>query len=79
MSQSSVLSMSGVRKRFGATCHVREVTGKDYPWQELVNLLVKTEYEGYVLLEAASPQTDYVAAMAEQVKAFHALVEKAKA
>lgn len=68
-----------VRKRFGATCHVREVTGKDYPWQELVNLLVKTDYEGYVLLEAASKQTDYVAAMAEQVKAFHALVEKATA
>ena len=68
-----------VRKRFGATCHVREVTGQDYPWQELVNLLVKTNYEGYVLLEAGSKQDDYVAAMAEQVKAFHALVEKAKA
>jgi sugar phosphate isomerase/epimerase len=67
-----------VRQRFGATCHVREVTGKDYPWQELVKLLVKSDYEGYVLLEAASKQEDYVAAMAEQVKAFHSLVEKAK-
>jgi sugar phosphate isomerase/epimerase len=67
-----------VRKRFGATLHVREVTGKDYPWQELVNLLVKTDYEGYVLLEAASEQSDYVAAMTEQVKAFKALVAKAK-
>jgi sugar phosphate isomerase/epimerase len=68
-----------VRKRFGATCHVREVTGRDYPWDELVKLLVKSDYEGYVLLEAASKQEDYVAAIAEQVKAFHALVEKAKA
>jgi sugar phosphate isomerase/epimerase len=67
-----------VRKRFGQTLHVREVTGKDYPWQELVNLLVKTDYEGYVLLEAASKQSDYVAAMKEQVKAFHQLVAKAK-
>jgi len=67
-----------VRKRFGQTLHVREVTGKDYPWQELVNLLVKTDYEGYVLLEAASEQTDYPAAMKEQVKAFHQLVAKAK-
>lgn len=67
-----------VRKRFGQTLHVREVTGKDYPWQDLVNLLVKTDYEGYVLLEAGSKQTDYVAAMKEQVKAFHQLVAKAK-
>ena len=51
--------------------------GNDPP-QELVNLLVKTDYEGFVLLEAASKQPDYVAAMAEQVRAFGALVAKAK-
>ena len=67
-----------VRKRFGQTLHVREVTGKDYPWQELVKLLVSTDYEGFVLLEAASKPADLVAAMAEQVKVFHGLVANAK-
>jgi len=67
-----------VRKRFGHTLHVREVDGKDYPWQELVNLLVKTDYQGYVLLEAASKPDDLVAAMAQQVKVFKELVANAK-
>jgi sugar phosphate isomerase/epimerase len=67
-----------VRKRFGQTLHVRELNGDDYPWQELFNLLVKTEYQGYMLLEAASKQADKSAAMAEQVKVFHKLLEAAQ-
>ncbi len=67
-----------IRSRFGQTLHVREVNGKDYPWQELVNLLVKTDYEGFVLLEAGSKPDDLVAAMAEQVKVFHELVATAR-
>lgn len=68
-----------VRDRFGQTLHVRELNGKDYPWQDLISLLVKTDYQGYVLLEAASKPADKVAAMAEQVKIFQQLVAKAKA
>jgi sugar phosphate isomerase/epimerase len=68
-----------VRSRFGQTLHCRELNGKDYPWQELVNLLVKTDYQGYVLLEASSKPADKVAALAEQVQLFKELVQKAKA
>jgi sugar phosphate isomerase/epimerase len=67
-----------VRNRFGQTLHCRELNGKDYPWQELVRLLVKTDYQGYVLLEASSKPADKVAAMAEQVNIFKDLVKKAK-
>jgi sugar phosphate isomerase/epimerase len=66
-----------VRDRFGQTLHCRELDGKDYPWQELVNLLVKTDYTGYVLLEASSKPEDKVAALAEQVRLFKEMVAKA--
>ena len=32
-----------VKGRFGATCHVRELDGKNYPYPELVKLLVKMD------------------------------------
>lgn len=68
-----------VRKRFGATCHVRELNLPDYPFQELMNLLVKSRYEGWVLLEASSKPADRVAALAEQKKIFDAMIKKAVA
>jgi sugar phosphate isomerase/epimerase len=66
-----------VRERFGRTCHVRELNTPDYPFQELIDLLVKTKYEGWVLLEASSKPADRVAALAEQRKLFDAMVAKA--
>lgn len=66
-----------VRKRFGATCHVRELNLPDYPFQELMNLLVKSKWEGWVLLEASSKPADRVAALAEQKKLFDAMIKKA--
>jgi hypothetical protein len=66
-----------VRDRFGQTCHVRELDTPDYPFQELVTLLVKSKYEGWVLLEAASRPADRVAALAAQRKLFDAMVKKA--
>jgi hypothetical protein len=40
-------------------------------------LLVKANYEGWVLLEAASKQENYVAALAEQKKLFDQLLKGA--
>jgi sugar phosphate isomerase/epimerase len=68
-----------VRKRFGQTLHVRELDAPDYPWQELFSLLVKSGWEGWVLLEASSKPEDRVAALAEQRKLFDELVQKATA
>jgi sugar phosphate isomerase/epimerase len=66
-----------VRQRFGQTLHVRELNTPGYPWEELIALLVKTNYNGYVLLEASSKPADRMAALTEQVKLFEQYVSKA--
>ncbi len=66
-----------VRDRFGHTCHVRELDAPGYPWQELINLLVQSKYEGWVLCEAASKQQDRMAALAAQKKLFDQMIAKA--
>ncbi|MFN0021328.1 MAG: sugar phosphate isomerase/epimerase family protein [Pirellulaceae bacterium] len=66
-----------VRKRFGQTVHVRELDTPDYPFQELMDLLVKTKYEGWMLLEASSKPEDRVAALAAQKKLFDQMLRKA--
>ncbi len=67
-----------VKKRFGATCHVRELDSKDYPYQELINLMVKDDYAGYVMLEASSQPVDRVAALRAQVTLFKKMVAAAQ-
>lgn len=66
-----------VRKRFGATCHIHELQSPDYPFQDLLNLLVKSKWEGWCLMENATKPTDRVAAMAEQRKLFDEMLKKA--
>jgi sugar phosphate isomerase/epimerase len=68
-----------VRSRFGDTAHVRELNLSDYPYQELMNLLVATDYEGWVLLEARTKPADRVQALAEQREVFEQMVAKAQA
>ncbi len=67
-----------VRSRFGDTAHVRELNLSDYPYQELMNLLVATNYEGWVLLEARTKPADRVQALAEQREVFEQMVAKAR-
>jgi sugar phosphate isomerase/epimerase len=66
-----------VRPRFGGTCHVRELDSPEYPFQELINLLVKTRWEGWMLLEASSKPADRVAALARQRELFDTMIRKA--
>jgi len=66
-----------VRKRWGATCHIHELESPDYPHQQLINLLVKAKWEGWLLMENASKPADRVAAMAQQRKLFDEMVKKA--
>jgi sugar phosphate isomerase/epimerase len=66
-----------VRKRFGATCHIHELESPDYPFQDLIDLLVKSKWEGWCLLENASKPADRVAALAQQRKLFDQMVKKA--
>lgn len=66
-------NFSLVKDRFGATCHVRELDDKNYPFPKLIKLLVDMDYEGWVLLEASSKPEDRVAALGRQVKLFDQL------
>jgi hypothetical protein len=67
-----------VRKRFGHTLHVRELGDAKYPFAKLIELLVKTDYAGWVLLEASSTPADRVAALAEQKALFDKFLAQAK-
>lgn len=67
-----------VRSRFGDTVHVRELNIADYPYQQLINLLVATNYDGWVLLEGRTNPPDRVKALAEQRQVFEQMVAKAQ-
>ncbi len=68
-----------VRNRFGATVHVRELNLGDYPYQQLMNLMVQTNYEGWILLEARTNPADKIAALKEQRQVFEDMIAKAQA
>jgi sugar phosphate isomerase/epimerase len=67
-----------VKKRLGATVHVRELNVGKYPYQELMALLVKADYDGWVLLECRQKVKDGVAAMIEQRQVFERMVAAAR-
>lgn len=66
-----------VRDDFGRTVHVRELNDDTYPYQKLINLLVATKYDGWVLLEARTNPDDRVAALKAQRELFEKMVAKA--
>jgi sugar phosphate isomerase/epimerase len=68
-----------VKDRFGATVHVRELNLRDYPYQELINLLVKADYAGWILLECRTKPKDPVAALIEQREVFQKMLATAQA
>lgn len=65
-----------VRKHFGATAHVRELEDKRYPYEKLMELFVKMDYSGWVMLEARGKPKDRVAALSRQLKLFNSMVAK---
>ncbi len=68
-----------VKDRFGATAHVRELDTPGYPWAELIGLLVKMDYRGWVLLEARGKPEDRIAALIQQRELFGGMVRAAQA
>lgn len=68
-----------VKNRFGNTAHVRELNIGDYPYQQLMNLFVKMDYAGWILLEARTKPADRVRALIEQRLLFEEMLAKARA
>ncbi|GAB3988367.1 hypothetical protein GCM10028807_10870 [Spirosoma daeguense] len=66
-----------VKDRFGATLHVRELDRTDYPYQDLLNNLVKMNYNGWVLLECHTNPADKIKSMKEQRDVFDRMIAKA--
>ncbi|GAB4031729.1 sugar phosphate isomerase/epimerase family protein [Spirosoma gilvum] len=66
-----------VKDRFGSTCHVRELDRTDYPYQALLNNLVKMNYNGWVLLECHTNPPDKLSSMKEQRAVFDRMIAKA--
>jgi len=67
-----------VKNRFGSTIHIRELNIGDYPYQQLMKLLVDMDYKGWVLLEARTNPQDRVKALAEQRQLWEQMVAKAQ-
>jgi Xylose isomerase-like TIM barrel len=67
-----------VKNRFGDTVHVRELNIGNYPYQELMNLFVKMDYPGWILLECRTKPKDIVAAMIEQREVWQKMIAKAQ-
>jgi len=63
-----------VKDRLGATVHVRELNIGKYPYQELIRLLAKAKYAGWVLLECRTKPADRPAAMIEQREVFEKML-----
>lgn len=63
-----------VKARFGDTAHVRELNIGDYPNQQLMNLFVKMDYKGWILLEARTDPEDRIKAMKEQLVLFNKMI-----
>lgn len=67
-----------VKDRFGRTVHIRELDSVDYPYQQLLRLLVNMDYKGWILLEARGERVDRIKAIAEQAALFDRMMAAAR-
>ncbi len=67
-----------VKDYLGHTTHVRELGDPKYPFATLMKLLVDADYDGWVLMEAASKPEDKVKALGEQKDLWEKMVTDAR-
>jgi sugar phosphate isomerase/epimerase len=67
-----------VKNRFGDTAHIRELHVGTYPYQQLINLFVANNYNGWILLECRTNPHNRVDAMIQQRHLFDAMVSRAQ-
>jgi hypothetical protein len=67
-----------LKKRFGATAHVRPLDTRGYPWSDLVALFAKMDYRGWLLLEAGGETKDPVADLTHQRELFEKMAVAAR-
>ncbi len=67
-------NFNSVKKWFGDTVHIRELNIGDYPYQQLMYLFAKMNYDGWILLEARTKPDDRIVAMKEQLDVFNTMI-----
>lgn len=67
-----------VKDRFGATAHVRPLDTPSYPYQQLINLYVRMDYDGWIMLEDGRVPDDPVTLLAQQAVLFKKMMAKAQ-
>ena len=65
-----------VKNRLGNTVHVRELNLGDYPYQQLMKLLLAENYKGWILLECRTNPDDKVKALIEQRTVWEKMIKK---
>jgi hypothetical protein len=68
-----------VKDRFGETAHIHLLDSKTYPHQQLLELYVKMDYAGWLMLEEGTVPTDPAAALIEQRQLFDKMLAAARA
>jgi sugar phosphate isomerase/epimerase len=77
MGQGLEYNFNLVKDRLGDTVHVRELNIGNYPYQHLINLFVKMNYDGWILLEARTEPADKVQALIEQRQVLESMIQNA--
>ena len=67
-----------IKDYLGKTTHVRPLGDAKYPFAKLIKLLVESDYEGWVLMEAATKVEDKVLALGEQKALFDKYLAEAR-
>ena len=67
-----------VKRWFGDTVHIRELSEGNYPYQQLFNMYADINFDGWVLLEARTEPADKIAAMKEQLSLFNQMIANTK-
>ena len=67
-----------VKERLGDITHVRELNVGNYPYQQLMDLFVKMDYKGWILLECRTNPEDKVAALKEQRQVWKNMIVNAQ-
>lgn len=67
-----------VKDRLGQTTHIHRMDSKNYPWAQLLDLYVKADYSGWMMLEEGEIPADPAAELIVQRKLFDEMLSAAR-
>jgi Xylose isomerase-like TIM barrel len=67
-----------VKDRLGQTTHIHRFDSKNYPWPQLLDLYVKADYSGWMMLEEGEVPADPAAELIKQRELFDQMLSEAR-